>query len=296
MDNSMTSIKHNKIKNTGILFELLTRQITADVLQGKSTSIAESIMQRHFNPKTDLGKELMLYRSFFNIMQLSEAKAFRFITLLLEQHNKINSGMLASQKFNLIRDIKEHYDLKAFAKSRVPSYKIYASIYQLFEANIQQDRFDVDSVATAQFTLVEHLMGQSNVDSVNKERKLMESVRSKTQSGRIQSYKELLEQFNQKYAHLSEKQKNLLREYIYNISTSNKLQLVINKEAKELHEKIEAVLGKVDNTVTQIKLREVLVQLGKLSEATTIKENHITSMLFAYEIYQELQTMGIAHG
>jgi len=291
----MTSIKHNKIKNTGILFELLTRQITSDVLQGKPTSIAESIMQRHFNPKTDLGKELMLYRSFFNITQLSENKAFRFITLLLQQHKKIDETTLATQKFNLIRDIKEHYDLKAFAKSRVPSYKIYASIYQLFEANAKEDCFDVDNVATAQFTLVEHLMGQSNVDSVNKERQIMESVRSKTQSGRIQSYKELLEQFNQKYSQLSDKQKNLLREYIYNISTSNKLQLIINKEAKELHEKISAVLGKIDNTVTQIKLREVLVQLGKLEEATTIKENHITSMLFAYEIYQELQTMGIVN-
>ena len=292
----MKKLSHNKLKNVGLLFELLTRQITADVLQGKSTSIAEEIMQRHFNPKTDLGKELMLYRSFFNITQLSEGKAFRFIELLLKQHSKINTAVLASQKFNLIRDIKEHYDLKAFTKSRVPSYKIYASIYQLFEANGNQERFDVDSVAVPQFTLVEHLMGQSNVDAVNKERKIMESVRSKTQSGRIQSYKELLEQFNQKYAHLSDKQKNLLREYIYNISTSNKLQLVINKEAKELHEKIELVLGKVENTVTQIKLREVLVQLGKLAEATTIKENHITSMLFAYEIYQELQTMGIAHG
>ena len=292
----MTSIKHNKIKNTGILFELLTRQITSDVLQGKSTSIAESIMQRHFNPKTDLGKELMLYRSFFNITQLTEAKAFRFIELLMKQRSKINEDKLSTQKFNLIRDIKEHYDLKAFAKSRVPSYKIYASIYQLFEVNGSQDRFDVDSVAAPQFTLVEHLMGQSNVEAVNKERKIMESVRSKTQSGRIQSYTQLLEQFNQKYAHLSDKQKTLIREYMYNSPTSNTLQKVINKEAKELHEKIEAVLGKVENTVTQIKLREMLSQLDKLSEVAVIKENHITSMLFAYEIYQELQTMGITNG
>lgn len=292
----MTIIKHNKIKNTGILFELLTRQITADVLQGKPTSVAESIMQRHFNPKTELGKELMLYRSFFNITQLSENKAFRFITLLLQQHNKINESLLSQQKFNLIRDIKEHYDLKSFAKSRVPSYKIYASIYQLFEANAKQDCFEVDSVATAQFTLVEHLMGESNVDEANKERQIMESVRSKSQSGRIQSYKELLEQFNQKYAHLSDKQKNLLREYIYNVSTSNNLQVVVNNEAKELRDKIEEVLGKVDNTVTQIKLREVIAQLGKLTEVTVVKKHHITSMLFAYDIYQELQTMGIAHG
>ena len=52
-------MKHNKIKNTGILFELLTRQITADVLAGKSTKSVK-IVKKYFNENTELGKELQL--------------------------------------------------------------------------------------------------------------------------------------------------------------------------------------------------------------------------------------------
>ena len=54
-------LKHSKIKNTSILFELLTRQITADVLAGKSTKSVK-IVKKYFNEDTELGKELQLYR------------------------------------------------------------------------------------------------------------------------------------------------------------------------------------------------------------------------------------------
>ena len=54
-------LKHSKIKNTSILFELLTRQITADVLANKSTKTVK-IVKEFFNEKTELGKELQLYK------------------------------------------------------------------------------------------------------------------------------------------------------------------------------------------------------------------------------------------
>jgi hypothetical protein len=286
---------HKKHKNTGILFELLTRQITNDVLEGKNSSIAEEIMQRHFNPRTDLGRELMLYRSFFNIDQLSENKAFQFIGLISKQREKLDEKALSSQKYNLIKDIKEHYDLKEFSNIRIPSYKIYASIYKLFEVDTEA-LFEVEDVATTQFTLVEHLMGKTDTQEVKREVAIMEAVRSQDQTSRILTYKVLLEKFNEKYAHLSDKQKKLLREYIYNISTSNKLHKFINEEAKNIRSELESVLGKVDNTVTQIKLREVISQLEKMMGITIIKENHITSMLFAYEILDELNQLGKSHG
>ena len=54
-------LKHSKIKNTGILFELLTRQITADVLNGKDSKSVE-LVKKFFNENAPLGKELQLYR------------------------------------------------------------------------------------------------------------------------------------------------------------------------------------------------------------------------------------------
>ena len=54
--------KHNKIKNTGILFELLTRQITVDVLNNEKNSSAIKILKEFFNINTELGKENELYK------------------------------------------------------------------------------------------------------------------------------------------------------------------------------------------------------------------------------------------
>ena len=57
----MGKLKHSKCKNTGILFELLVRQIAADTLGGKN-SLALEIIKFHFKKGTELTKELNFYQ------------------------------------------------------------------------------------------------------------------------------------------------------------------------------------------------------------------------------------------
>ena len=49
-------VKHSKYKNTGILFELLTRQLTSDTITGNQTK-SLSFLKKHFNSKTELIKD-----------------------------------------------------------------------------------------------------------------------------------------------------------------------------------------------------------------------------------------------
>ena len=49
----MHKAKHSKFKNTGILFELLTRQITADIIGGKDESAAKQILFKYFSENTE---------------------------------------------------------------------------------------------------------------------------------------------------------------------------------------------------------------------------------------------------
>ena len=130
------AIKHSKFKNTGILFELLVRQITSDVLNGTKNSPAMKIMEGSFKPSTELGKELILYRSFFNDFKkpLSEGRALDFISMVFEQRSKLSNRKLAEEKYELVKQLREHYDVENFFSFRVPSYKIYASIYKNLEA------------------------------------------------------------------------------------------------------------------------------------------------------------------
>jgi hypothetical protein len=285
-----SSIKHSKIKNTGILFELLVRQITADVMENKQDGLAVQLMREFFSSKKELGKELMLYRSFFNVQRLSEQKAFQFLNLINEQRKQLNQRKLDLEKYRLVKEIKNHFDLKEFFSARIPSYKVYASIYKNFDAavNGMTNVFLVEELANSQFTLVEHLSGKTANKQVRENNELATIIRGQDEHIRYLTYKILIERFNEKYKGLDEAQRNLLKEYIYNASNTSKLKSYTQMESRKLAKNIAQRASKITDKVVRIKLAEVVSQLQKVEKAPIIKENHMTAMLIGYEILKEL--------
>lgn len=288
-----SSIKHNKLRNTGILFELLARQITADVMENTKDSIAVKLMREFFNSKKELGKELMLYRAFFNVQNISEQKAFQLLKLVTEQRKNLDQNALNTQKYHLIKEIKKNFDLKEFFSARIPSYKIYASIYKSFDAAVNgiNDSTTIEELAGSQFTIVEHLSGKTVNREIKEHTELANIVRSQEDDIRFLSYKILIERFNEKYKGLDEAQKKLLQEYIYNISNTSKLKSYTQTESRKLAKEVAQLSKKVTDKVVRIKLTEVVSQLQKVEKAITIKENHMTAMLIGYEILKELKTL-----
>ena len=288
-----SSIKHNKLRNTGILFELLVRQITSDVMENKQNGIAVKLMREFFNSKKELGKELMLYRAFFNVQNVSEQKAFQLLKLVTEQRKNLDQHALDTQKYLLIKEIKKNFDLKEFFAARIPSYKIYASIYKNFDAAINgiNDTTTIEELASSQFTIVEHLSGKSVNKEIKEHNELSNIIRSQDDDIRFLAYKILIERFNEKYKGLDDAQKKLLQEYIYNISNTSKLKTYTQTESRRLAKEIAQSSIKVKDKVTRIKLGEVVSQLQKVQTATVIKENHMTAMLIGYEILKELKAL-----
>lgn len=272
-----SSIKHNKLRNTGILFELLARQITADVMENTKDSIAVKLMREFFNSKKELGKELMLYRAFFNVQNISEQKAFQLLKLVTEQRKNLDQNALNTQKYHLIKEIKKNFDLKEFFSARIPSYKIYASIYKSFDAAVNgiNDSTTIEELAGSQFTIVEHLSGKTVNREIKEHTELANIVRSQEDDIRFLSYKILIERFNEKYKGLDEAQKKLLQEYIYNISNTSKLKSYTQTESRKLAKEVAQLSKKVTDKVVRIKLTEVVSQLQKVEKAITIKENHM---------------------
>jgi hypothetical protein len=288
-----SSIKHNKLRNTGILFELLVRQITSDVMENKKDGAAVRLMREFFNSKKELGKELMLYRAFFNVQNLSEQKAFQLLKLVTEQRKNLDQHVLDTQKYLLIKEIKKNFDLKEFFSARIPSYKIYASIYKSFDAAVNgiNDTTTIEELANSQFTIVEHLSGKVLTKEIKEHNELASIVRSQDDDIRFLSYKILIERFNEKYKGLDEAQKKLLQEYIYNISNTSKLKTYTQGESRRLAKEIAQRSKKVSDKVVRIKLSEVVSQLQKVQTAVVIKENHMTAMLIGYEILKELKSL-----
>jgi hypothetical protein len=286
------NIKHNKIKNTGILFELLVRRVASDVLDGKTDSFAVKMMKEHFHSKSELGKELQLYRSFFNVPKLSEGKAFNMLDLILERRKTLNEKLLSAQKFLLIKELKQQCDLKQFMSGRVPSYKVYASIYKLFESSKLQDTtLEINEIVSSRFVIVEHLQGALKEEKIIKENNYTSIIKEQPEEIRHLSYKFLLESFNEKYSNFSEKQKSLLREYINNGTDVDTFAKYISNESAGLILQIKKNLNKVSNEVTRIKINEVISQLETIQTKSSVKDNYITALLIAYQISHELDLL-----
>jgi len=288
-----SNVKHNKIRNTGILFELLVRKITSDALENRSNDVSVKLMREFFNSKTELGKELLLYRAFFNVQQMSEEKAFHLVNIITDQRKRLNERLLNTQKYNLIKEIKNNYELKDFLNARIPSYKVYASIYKVFDGvtNEMTDFTEIDSLVSAKFTIVEHLTGTLINKEIKNDTHLFETIKGQEEDLRLLSYRMLIEKFNEKYANLNDRQKNLLREYIYNVSNGEQLRKYAIKEAETLIKEMKSKLTNVNDKITRIKLSEVVTQLERIANVQVIKENHMSALLIALEITKTLDTL-----
>ena len=285
----MKKIKHSKFKNTGFIFELLVRQITAEIISSNK-SVAETILKENFNGKKELSKELKLYQYLINEKYNSESKADQFITTILEARKRLDEKKLMKEKYNLIKEIKEKYDIDEFVKSPVSNYKVLASIYKLFEVITTGEQYEPTDIVSSRFTIAENII---NTSIQNKDQKIKDAVleeyKKQDEDLRAVSYKLLVESFNNKYKNLTTEQKGLLREYINNINNTGKLNEYVSNEVSKLIESLKSVGSKVSDKVTKIKLAETIANIKKIKSAKKIKEQHLSAMMMTYELLNELK-------
>jgi hypothetical protein len=226
----MKKIKHSKVKNTGVLFELLVRQITLEVLNGDKTENAKNIVREFFAAGTELNKELRLYDLLLKEKYNSESKAEMFVDTVSQAHSKLNEIKLSKEKYNLIKQINEKFELEQFLSSPITNYKVLASIYKVFESK-KSENYDIKDVFNSKVTLIENIIARPSTKT-NKieDNKLIESYKQQDKDLRLLTYKILVETFNKKYTNLDSKQKNLLKEYINNISNTSKFKDYLSVE------------------------------------------------------------------
>ena len=281
----MRKVKHNKIRNTGLLFEFLLRQITSDVLN-KNNGKAVSIVKEKFNENTELGKELALYNILITKKFKSDSKADYFINEVMKARDDLNNSRLRRERYNLIKEIQSNYDLQKFMSSKVPNYKTYASIFTLFEYN---KSLSPDQKTESFFNIVEH------VTTNDKSIKLSETVQTlpDDEDLRILTYKTLLEKFNQKYTKLSGAQKNLLREYINNVSNTNSLKDTLREIVKGLKEDLKTHSKNLKDEVVKIKMTEAIKSIDKFcglnDKSTVVKDEYVIQTMRYLELLKELK-------
>ena len=287
----MRKLKHSKIRNTGLLYEFLLRQITADVLDKDKNSNAVRIVKNVFNERTELGKELALYQLVMNKTFKSDKKAEYFINEIIKERKSLNNSRLRREKYNLIKECMNHYDLQKLLSSKVKNYSSYASIYQLFEHG---EKLSPSEKTESFFNLVEH------VTTTNNNIKLSETIGGTPVPNdpdlRILTYRTLLEKFNEKYTTLSGTQKNLLREYINNVSNTNSLKDTIKELVKELKKDLKTHSKNLKDKVVKIKMNEAIKSVDKFcgigDKSKVVKDSHVVQTMRYLELAKEMKKIG----
>ena len=276
----MAKLKHSKFKNTGILFELLVKQIASDTLANKD-SLALEIIKKHFKKGTELNKELKLYQSLTKENFDNQYQAQEFLNIVLEERRGLNEAILRRQKYNLIKSIKGSFVMEDFFKYRVSNYRETASVYKLFE---NTNNIAPKEYVTCKNTILETIT-KNDVEIVTESTD--KEYTSQPKEVRMLAYKFLVDSFNSKYTNLSEDQQFILKNYINNIDNSAKLKTFVISEVKKLKKSFKSV--NVPDKVAKIKLTETINLIDNITNSKIINENQILSLLRYHELLQELR-------
>jgi hypothetical protein len=276
----MKKIKHSKFKNTGMLFELLTRQITSDIVSSKE-SAAIQILRKHFGKNSELIKEYKLYKTLCDEKLKSETKANMLIEAAIKAKKGLDRKKLTEEKYQLIKAIKDNFDIDSFFQTKVQNYKLLASIYKLFEYKEMENPLQITK---CRITVLE------NVTTKTQNKIISEAVTisNEPKEVRLLSQKLLVEKFNNKYSDLNEDQRVLLREYISNVSNTNNFKSFIQSEAVHLKNIFQKNISKVKDSALKIKLTEVINLLDEYNEVKKIEENHVSAILRYYSLIEDL--------
>ena len=278
----MKNKKHSKYKNTGILFELLVRQVASDTVNGIDSSPALKIMKEFFRTNKELSRELQLYTSLMTEKFSQESRATKLIDAVLNERARLNNTVLKRQKYNLIREIKRHYDLISFFKNKIDNYKTCASICTLFENQSIKPKSLVDY----HFTIVEHIT--SNKVTPETKKTLVEKYKTQNKDVRLLSYKILIDKFNEKYStKLNEHQRKALRQLINNVNSTSTLTEYVNKEAIRIKKSLVDISKKIPNNVIKIKLNEVKNQLDIISKSKRASDKQVLVLMRFHELVKE---------
>jgi len=282
-------IKHSKYKNTGILFELLVRQITSDILEGKESPI-KNLLKKYF-VKTELGKEYKLYETLLNKTNLTETRADIIINTLVESSKNLNRRLVKKQKYNLINDLKEYYNINEFFNHKLPNYKVYAAFYNILESSSIDKNINPEFVISNKITILEYLIS-SPLTQNNPKNDVLEEFKKEDKDIKMLTYRILLEKFNGKYENFTSSQKEILKELLYSIDNKPRLKEFYISKSNEIKNELISLTKNVTDKTTQIKLKEV-VNLLDVKSSNKITDDNLVNLLQYCDLVNELE---IANG
>ena len=285
-------VKHSKFKNTAILFELLVKQITHEVLSNSTKNVSEKIIKEFFSSNKELAKELRLYNQIVKEKYSSIDDAKLFLEEVAKERIKLDENKLNREKYNLIKTIKESYDLDKFLSSNLQNYKLLASVYKIFETKTLGRKVEIRDFIDSNNTILEHITNKRI--AVKPADALYESFKQQSEDLRLLTYKLLIENFNKKYSNLDDSQKGLLREFINNVTNTSTFPKFIEEETKKVLSNLVKESKTVNDKVTKIKISEMIKLYKSEKFLKENQEKQVSVLMLTYELLKEVKNVNSA--
>ena len=280
-------IKHSKFRNTGLIYELLMKQIAADTLENKP-SPAIKILKKFYSGKSFLAKENKLYEYISRNKGISRDKAETVLSTITEISRKLDQASLKNQKYALIAEIKKSYNVNHFFSAKVRDYKPFAALYCLLEAQNNTDLVDPQIFVDNKTTILEHLTEQEQ-DKNKVRQSLIEEYSTYEKDLKLLTYKILLEKFNSKYTNLLPEQKNILREFITSVDSTSRLREFVNEELEKVSKQLTSLIPNVNDEIIKIKLQEVVSNIVPLTAKEKVNDDTLAILMQYYELIKEIK-------
>lgn len=282
-------VKHSKFRNTGLLYEFLINQIASDTISGIQ-SPAIKILRKYFKNSTNLAKEYKLYEYIIKNKNNDVSKAERIISTVLEISSKLNREKLKKEKYQIVSEIKENYNLNKFFSKNISEYTTYAGIYCLLEASNSETLTDPAVLIENKTTVLNYLVKQSN-NSTTESDKLINEFRKYDKDLKEMVYKVFINKFNKKYGSLTLEQKNVLKEFIKTSNNTTSFKKFLNENLNKIKRELEYLLPKIKDGILEIKIKEVINNIEIKNKPKPINEDDITLVMKYFELIKELKQL-----
>lgn len=270
--------KHNKKRNTALVYEALVKEMTAAILRDdhNTKNKITNIIKKHFSFDSILKKDLECYHSVTESYGSDIETCKKIINEVKIQKRLIDPSGLFKAQTELIKDINSEVDSNIF-NNFVPNYKSLATIDQMFSLKTSpRERIMLESTLLTFMTETHEEPEEQAVDSL---------VVTK-----------FVERFNKKYNDdLLDEQKELLNQFILSF-TDNSLALktFLNDEIGRLKEALTKSfetkeISEDDSMAT--KTKSIIEKLEAFSKAN-VDEEVLLTVLKTQELVKEIYSDG----
>lgn len=271
--------KHNKKRNTAILYEILVRELTKCVVEenkmGKKAVLR--IMREHFKKGTLLAQELDLYKTLSESQGLDDDTARRLLDRVVQTYNGLDKDAIFAEQSNLLK--KMNRDLpKAVFTNFVPDYKNLATISQIFSTS---------TTVRGKVLLENKLVESLKAEPEKKEEEKLEVLDNLT-------YKTFVKKFNTVYGQsLLPEQKELMTRFVMSFSDNGvELKSFLNEEVARLKEHVRGSLQleEIQSDPTMIEKTQSVLRRMDEYHTRPVDKGLVGEVLKIQSLVKEIQS------